>query len=167
LQLLQATSASLAIGLIGAHPSPAPWNMKSSMFRHVIPACEAQCFIGFSLCLLFAGPAAGSGANVKPGDRDYPQHNAHPVHFLVLHGTIDKSLDLNFRVEWHSALSKCRYAVSRSAGVYSWYTAFDALAIASADTHFSVRVPIDGVLPGRCMWTFGGCWWVVIVGDVV
>ncbi len=115
-------------------------------------------------CVLVIGLAACNALNVAPGDKDYPQPNPHPLHFLFLHGTIDKSLDLNFRVEWHSDIAKCRYAVSRTAGVYSWHTAFTVLDIARVGDDFTARIPIDGVLPGRCRWTFGGVTYGPVTG---
>jgi hypothetical protein len=100
--------------------------------------------------------SVSTAANVKPGDRDYPQQNPNPTKFLFLHGTIDPSLDLNFQVAWHSDLSKCHYATSIIEGAYAWYSASTLLEIKKDGTNFSARIPIDGVLPGRCQWSFGG-----------
>jgi hypothetical protein len=96
------------------------------------------------------------GENVKPGDRDYPQENPNPTKFLSIHGTIDTLLDLDFRIEWHSENAQCQYAISRIAGAYTWYTAWSPLIAARQGTQFTARVPIDGVLPGRCQWRFAG-----------
>jgi hypothetical protein len=96
------------------------------------------------------------GANVKPGDRDYPQENPNPTKFLSLHGTIDTSLDIDFRIEWHAENPQCQYATSRIEGAYTWYTAWSPLAADRQGAQLSARVPIDGVLAGRCQWRFGG-----------
>lgn len=96
------------------------------------------------------------GGNVKPQDKDYPQENPTPAKFLSLHGTIDPSLDIDFRVQWYAENPKCQYAVSHVAGVYNRYTAWSPLVISRQGAQFSARVPVDGVLPGRCQWRFGG-----------
>ena len=111
-------------------------------------------FIGAWLIVL---PAASCyAANVKPGDRDYPQSNPHPAKLLLIHGTIDASIDIDFRIHWSAQNPDCRYAVSRIAGVYSPYGAFNALPVTRDGSNFAVQVPIDGVIPGRCRWSFGG-----------
>jgi hypothetical protein len=97
-----------------------------------------------------------NAANVQPGDRDHPQTNLHPTKLLMIHGTIDASLDIDFRINWSAQNPGCRYAVSRIAGVYSPYGAFNALPVTRSGSSFTVQVPIDGVLPGRCRWSFGG-----------
>lgn len=106
----------------------------------------------FALCSI----SVCSGANVKPGDQDYPQQNPTPKNFLLLHGTIDAALDIDFRVQWHTEKPNCRYATSRLEGAYTWYTAWTPLAISRQGATFSAHIPIDGVLPGRCDWRFGG-----------
>ena len=100
--------------------------------------------------------SASFGANVAPGDRDYPQSNPHPTKFLLVHGTIDEALDVRFSVAWRANNPQCQYAVSRMAGAYNNYTASYALEIAREGTRFTSRIAIDGVLPGRCQWRFAG-----------
>jgi hypothetical protein len=97
-----------------------------------------------------------NGANVQPGDKDYPRQNLNPTKFLQLHGTIDSALDVDFRIEWHAANPKCQYATSRLEGAYTWYTAWSPLVVTRQGAEFSARVPIDGVLSERCQWRFGG-----------
>jgi hypothetical protein len=100
--------------------------------------------------------AACNGTNVKPGDADYPRENPKPTQFLLLHGTIDPSLHLDFRIGWHADSPQCQYVTSRVEGAYAWYTASSPLPVPLEGSRFSVRIPIDGVLPGRCRWRFGG-----------
>jgi hypothetical protein len=100
--------------------------------------------------------SACNGGNVKPGHADYPEPNPAPKSFLFLHGTIDAPLDIDFRIQWHAEAPQCQYATSRIEGAYSWYTAWSPLTVARQGTSFSARVPIDGMLPGRCQWRFGG-----------
>lgn len=115
-----------------------------------------------SLCFWVAGVAGlcaimgCHGENVSRGDRDYPRENPNPAQFLSLHGTIDSSLDIDFRIEWYAANPECRYATSRLEGAYTSYTAWAPLVTSRQGDQFSARVPIDGVLPGRCQWRFGG-----------
>jgi hypothetical protein len=94
--------------------------------------------------------------NVKPGDRDYPQENPQPTKFLLLHGKIDATLDLNFRINWRATNPRCAYVVSWIAGAFPPYSAWNPLIVDRRDNSFSVQVPIDGVLPGRCEWRFDG-----------
>ena len=121
---------------------------------------------GVGLCLTFAG----CGGNVAPGGPDYPESNPNPTKFLLVHGTIDKALDLKFSIEWQSQNPTCRYAVSRLEGAYASYSAGGPLAVERRGTDFSVRIPIDGVLPGLCQWAFGGVsfagptgWWTPLI----
>jgi hypothetical protein len=100
--------------------------------------------------------AGCNAGNVKAGHADYPEHNPVPKSFLFMHGTIDTALDVDFRIEWHAEAPGCRYATSRVEGAYAWYTAWSPLTIVRQGDGFSARVPIDGVLPGRCQWRFGG-----------
>jgi hypothetical protein len=98
-----------------------------------------------------------SGGNVAPGDRDYPADNPAPKNYLWLHGTIDPSLDINFRIQWLADNPGCRYTASWIEHVFVPYYASSPLPI--DDRHgnsFSTRVPIDGVLSGRCEWRFAG-----------
>lgn len=97
-----------------------------------------------------------SAGNVRPGDGDYPRPNPQPEKFLLLHGSIDEALDINFRVEWYANNPKCRYATSFLEGAYAGYTAWTPLAVARQGATFSGHVPVDGVVPGRCDWRFGG-----------
>jgi hypothetical protein len=94
--------------------------------------------------------------NVNLGDNDYPLQNPAPTKLLLIHGTIDASLDIKFRIRWRAENPHCRYAASWIEGAFAPYTAWSTLAIARQGDKFSARVPIDGVLPGRCQWGFAG-----------
>jgi hypothetical protein len=96
------------------------------------------------------------GGNDQPGDTDYPQENPSPTKFLSIRGTINTSLDIDFRISWYAKNLKYQDAISRIAGAYSPYGAWSALVTARQGAQFSARVPIDGVLPDRCQWRFGG-----------
>jgi hypothetical protein len=100
--------------------------------------------------------ACGPSTNVQPGDRDYPGKNPDPKKFMLLHGTIDNSLDLKFTVTWHAANDGCRYYTSRIEGATNNYFASEPLSLERNGDNFSAKVYIDGVLPGRCGWVFGG-----------
>lgn len=100
--------------------------------------------------------AGCNGQNISPNDSDYPQQNPAPTKFLLIHGTIDASLDVNFRIRWRAENPHCKYAASWIEGAFAPYTAWSTLAIARQGDKFSARVPIDGVLPGRCQWDFAG-----------
>lgn len=93
-------------------------------------------------------------SNITPGDPDWPQANPSPQHFLLVHGTIDSSLDIVFRSHWLAQNNSCKYAASLIEGAFAPYGAWTPLTVARQDADFAVRVPIDGVLPGRCQWTF-------------
>jgi hypothetical protein len=106
--------------------------------------------------LIVCWSAVSYSANVQPRDRDYPQQNPLPTKFLLIRGTIDPSLTIHFNIAWQAENPQCQYTVSRLAGAYAQYSAGGPLAIARDGAVFSARVPIDGVLPGRCKWRFGG-----------
>ena len=108
-----------------------------------------------SLVLLLFGSASLS-ANVLPGDQDYPHPNPRPTRYLLLHGTIEESLDIHFRIGWRANNPHCQYAVSRIEGVYNNYSASQLVAMTRNGANFAAKIPIDGVLPGRCQWSFAG-----------
>jgi hypothetical protein len=113
--------------------------------------------VALGVVLSLCGLVEGCSKNVAPGDADYPQVNPAPQHFVLMHGTIDPSLDVRFALAWGAQSEECRYAISRFAGVYGRYSAGGPLVIKpDAAGAFSVRIPIDGVLPGRCGWQFVG-----------
>ncbi|HUI59451.1 MAG TPA: hypothetical protein VLX90_04475, partial [Steroidobacteraceae bacterium] len=88
------------------------------------------------VCLALLGVTACHGANVQQGDRDYPRTNPAPTRFLLLHGTIDPALDIDFRIEWSARSSKCRFATSRIEGAYANYTSWSALQVARRGSAF-------------------------------
>ena len=102
------------------------------------------------------GMLAACGTNVSPGERNYPKANREPTHFLGVHGTIDAALDLNFRVIWVATNPNCVYAASWIEGAFAPYRASSPLMVDRRGDNFSIRVPIDGVLPGGCEWRFNG-----------
>jgi hypothetical protein len=99
---------------------------------------------------------AGCGTNVAPGDWDYPVNNPAPKQFLSVHGTMDPSLDIDFRTDWRSENPHCQYICAWSEAGPFTYTARTALPITQQGDKFSARVSVDGVLPGRCQWRFAG-----------
>jgi hypothetical protein len=112
-----------------------------------------------SLLCLFLGLCAITrcyAGNVAPGDENYPRSNPSPSKFLTLHGTIDPALDLSFRVDWRASDPHCQFAASWIEGAFVPYSAWSALTFSHLGGIFSVRIPIDGVLPGRCQWRFAG-----------
>jgi hypothetical protein len=100
--------------------------------------------------------AACDNANVKPGDKNYPVKNSSPQHFMSLHGTMDPSLEVGFRIHWTAHNPDCRYATSLVEGAYANFTASDALNVTHEGTSFFAFIATDGVLPGRCDWKFSG-----------
>jgi hypothetical protein len=108
-----------------------------------------------SVGILLAVCSCG-GSNVTPGDRDYPKRNPEPKRFLSLHGTIDSSLGIKFGIGWSAGNPDCRYALSVMEGAYAQFSAGENLDYKVENSAFSLLVPIDGVLPGRCGWKFSG-----------
>jgi hypothetical protein len=120
--------------------------------RSLVTLTRALLLLIFGVCTV----SACEGRNVQPGDRDYPAVNPTPTQFLHVHGSMDAALDLNFHVNWRAQSADCRYASSWIEGVFSPYTAWTPLALDRKGDSFSIQVPIDGVLPGRCGWRFDG-----------
>jgi hypothetical protein len=108
------------------------------------------------LFALLASCSIVACSNVTPGDWNYPQQNPHPSKFLSVHGTMDPSLDIDFRMQWRAENPRCWWAASWIEGAFPRYTAWTELAIPRQGDKFSTRIPIDGVLPGRCQWSFAG-----------
>ena len=102
----------------------------------------------------------GKIGNIEEGDRDYPQRNPHPTHFIRLHGTVDSSLNLGFRIRWSSSNTSCRYYLSLFDRVFEGpggrYFAIWPLTVERQGEDIAADVAIDGVLRGRCGWEFGG-----------
>jgi hypothetical protein len=110
--------------------------------------------LGLWLIALLVG--GSTGRNVEPGDRDWPVVNPTPTRFLYLHGTINPSLDIRFRILWRARNADCYWAASWIEGAFPPYTAWNPLDITRNGQQFHVRIPLDGVLPGRCQWAFDG-----------
>lgn len=94
--------------------------------------------------------------NVQAGDADYPTKNSSPRKFILIHGTIDESLDLVFNVGWHASNKACQYYLSRTEGALSPFGASSPLTLERDGSNFTIKLAVDGVDPGRCGWTFGG-----------
>ena len=110
----------------------------------------------FALVVTLGALTACDDANVKPGDRDYPEANLAPHRFLALHGTIDPALAIKFHIQWIADNPRCRYALSWIEGAYGSYNISNDLDVGLDGSRFSTRIPIDGMLPGRCLWRFQG-----------
>lgn len=115
--------------------------------------------------LLLSVLAGCSGSNVQPGDPDYPQLNPNPRHWVVLHGTMDPTLNLQFsagwvpedpRTGWISKDPNCSYLVNRFEGATGPYSVRILLEAKRTGTTYSLRVPMDRFQPGRCNWQFTG-----------
>lgn len=95
--------------------------------------------------------------DVRRGEPDYPQPDTTNAHILLIHGTADPSIDLRFIEHWFSRNRRCTWAPGlNEGGVIFNFSATTELPVSREGDAFTVRVPIDGVLPGRCEWTFGG-----------
>lgn len=115
------------------------------------------------VCLVLLLAACGDpGENVKKGDKDYPEANPDPKKFMMMHGTIDMGLSLTFRAEWIATSQSCRYAKD---GVTSPFSAFTPLVLDRKKEGFTTEIAIDGVVPGRCGWTFDGVTAVAQTGN--
>lgn len=94
--------------------------------------------------------------NISQEDKDYPVKNLNPENFFLLHGTIDPSLDIKFRIGRYATNPECKYMVSVMEGASNNFSVAEPLDVSRSDNQFFVRVATDGVIPGRCGWSFGG-----------
>jgi len=98
--------------------------------------------------------------NIKEGDWDYPQVYPRPNHFMRIGGVVDSSLDLKFLVHWTSTNSSCRYYLSFVDRIFDGssapYTVTWPLRMERDGEEIGSSIALDGVLPGRCGWEFGG-----------
>ena len=115
-----------------------------------------------ALPLIFLSACDGSSENVKSGDRDYPVKNKNPSRFLKISGTIARELDVVFYLSWYAANPACKYYTARLEGATTQFSASEVVEVARAGEVVIIDIPIDGVLPGRCDWKFGG---VVITSE--
>lgn len=105
------------------------------------------------LCSVFFGCQQ---SNVQVGDQDYPKVNPTPSHLFKFRGTIDPKLHIQFRTLWYASISDCYYMTSNIEGASNHYGASLPLNYTLSDSHFEISIATDGVLPGRCGWTFSG-----------
>lgn len=93
--------------------------------------------------------------NVLEGDADYPKINPVPSRYFLLHGRIDDELAVGYSIVWAATNPSCKYTVYVIEGIDAPYSASQELPIQRNGQEYSVRVPTDGVLPGRCLWKLG------------
>jgi hypothetical protein len=121
-----------------------------------LPRCEKPLKRLFASVGILLALASCSDSNVRPGDRDYPKKNPEPTQFLSLHGTVDGSLGIKFRVSWMAENPDCRYKISYIEGVDAQYAVAEDIDFNPENSKYSLLVPTDGMLPGRCSWRFAG-----------
>ncbi len=96
--------------------------------------------------------SACAGRNVATGDTDYPQQNPTPAHLVTIAGAVPKELDISFKAVWSATNESCQYDVSGGAAKI-YYSMRTDLEFSRSGSRFTLPVPIDKYVPGRCAWT--------------
>lgn len=58
----------------------------------------------------------------------------------------------------------CHYTLSYIEGAYAQYTAGEDIDYNPENSRYSLLIPTDGMLPGRCSWRFAGIWMTIAEG---
>jgi len=126
-------------------------------FTWALPLGAAYAFM---LLAIFTTEAWGFvPGDFKPGGKEFPRPNPTPTKLFIIHGTIDSALQIEFDAIYGVTNKSCMYSPLSSyiegAGTQA-PSASIPLAMQRQDAQFQIRVPIDGVLSGRCRWEFQG-----------
>ncbi|WP_158753376.1 hypothetical protein [Dyella sp. S184] len=114
--------------------------------------------------LLLSQLSACSSPHLKrePGNSDYPVLDSFAAHYLVLSGMIAPAINISMSVRWVAKTSACAANINWVEGVDAPFYADMPINLVRSGKRYTARVPLDGVVPGRCGWSFG----TVIVSGV-
>ena len=109
------------------------------------------------LCALLSG--FFSANDYKIGGKEYPSVNPVPNHVFLVRGTLASALPVEFDAIYGVTKRSCMYkpwgSALEGAGVQAPDASFPLELKRDGDL-FSVAVAMDGVLPGKCGWSFRG-----------
>lgn len=104
------------------------------------------------VAVLMAMLSGCGGRNVVKGDADYPRENPTPRRLVTISGAVPPELDISFKGAWKATANEsCSYVVGASAPIY--YSQMTDLEFSRNGGRFTLPVPIDKYISGRCNWT--------------
>lgn len=151
---------------IGNHSDLACPNMYGYNSTHRVSLCGRA---SIAIVLLFALAACGRASSpsdpseIQPGQRDYPVTNPHPTHVLTIDATIPPTLSVSITAIYLASPTaggtmESGTACQRTVGlaVTAPFSLTEPVRLLQGNGTYTASVPVDGLLPGRCDWSFGG-----------
>jgi hypothetical protein len=127
---------------------------------------ERTVFSAVLLCCLAACSRErwpSTSSEIHPGDPDYPVTNPHPSHAITIEASIPPALSVSISAIYSASPSAggtmgSGTACERTVGLAVTAPFFirEPVRLVKQNQFFTAAVPIDGFLPGRCKWRFGG-----------
>jgi hypothetical protein len=115
-------------------------------------------------CVLTAcggGLSPSDPSEIQPGQRDYPVTNPHPTHVLTIDVTIPPALLVSITAIYLASPTaggtmESGTACQRTVGlaVTAPFSLTKPVRLLQRNGTYTASVPIDGLLPGRCDWSF-------------
>jgi hypothetical protein len=104
-----------------------------------------------------------TSSEIHPGAPDYPVTNPHPSHVLTIEASIPPALSVSISAIYSASPTAggtmgsgttCQRTVGLA--VTAPFFIREPVRLVEQNQIFTAAVPIDGLLPGRCKWRFGG-----------
>lgn len=105
---------------------------------------------------------------IRPGERDYPLTNPHPTDILTIDATIPPTLSVSITAIYLASptaggtmesSTSCQRTVGLA--VAAPFALLKPVTLVQHNGTYTASVPIDGLLPGRCDWSFSHLNYVV------
>lgn len=139
-------------------------NMYGYNSKHRVLLCwRATIAIVPLLALAACGQASSPSdpSEIQPGERDYPVTNPHPTHMLTIDVAIPPALLVSITAIYLASPTaggtmESGTACQRTVGlaVTAPFSLTEPVRLLPGNGTYTASVPIDGVLPGRCDWSF-------------
>ena len=98
-----------------------------------------------------------SGCSFSKDKAGHPEKNPHPKLFFILTGKvapeINKQINVIFKQYYVSTNPACNYEANKLAGLVVSLQKADYYHVKSnADNRYTLKIPLDAYLPGKCGW---------------
>lgn len=149
---------------VGNPSNVARLNIYAYNSTHRVRLCGRATVAIALFCVLAAckGPSSPSDpSEIQPGERDYPVTNPHPTHVLTIDVTIPPTLLMSMTAIYMASQTaggtmESGTACQRTVGlaVTAPFSLAEPIRLLQRNGTYTASVPIDGLLPGRCDWSF-------------